>query len=202
MQEEFNRFAGFWWQPVTRGRENVFTLLYEEVDEGGVEIVRILGFPSTQPDLRPDVEEFRYPRADMPNAQSTLRLLRFSVCPRSQEITDILHYDLISSLSTVFPWVEYIVRVGWTEDGGHVWAQVLDRSQQRLELILIPESQFERSSLPKLGSSFESVSPESSEVSPIQVIMSEQSEWWVSVHDILKFLPHPDSTQVRDQSAE
>ena len=137
----------------------------------------------------------------MPNAQSTLRLLRFTVCPRSQEITDILHYDLINSLSTVFPWVEYIVRVGWTEDGGHVWAQVLDRSQQRLELILIPESQFERSSLPKLGSSFESVAPEQSEVSPIQVIMSEQSEWWVSVHDILKFLPHPDTTQVRAQLA-
>ena len=196
MQEEFNRFAGFWWQPDTRhSRENVYTLLYEEVDEGGVEIVRILGFPSTQPDLRPDVEEFRYPRADMPNAQSTLRLVRFTVCPRSQEITDILHFDLRTSLSSVFPWVEYIVRVGWTEDGRHVWAQVLDRSQQRLELILIPESQFERSSLPKLGSSFESVEP--SEVSPIQVIVSEQSEWWVSVHDILKFLPHPDSTQVR-----
>ena len=44
--------------------------------------------------------------------------------------------------------------------------------------------------------------PEQSEVSPIQVIMSEQSEWWVSVHDILKFLPHPDSTQVRPQLAD
>ena len=199
MQEEFNRFAGFWWQPDTRGRENVYTLLYEEVDEGAVEIVRILGFPSTQPDLRPDVEEFRYPRADMPNAKSTLRLLRFTVSPSTQEITDIVHYDLITSLSSVFPWVEYIVRVGWTEDGQHIWAQVLDRSQQRLELILIPESQFERSSLPKLGSSFESVGPEPSEVSPIQVIVSEQSEWWVSVHDILKFLPHQDPNQVSVQ---
>ena len=57
---------------------------------------------------------------------------------------------------TLFPWMEYIVRVGWTEDGENVWVQILDRSQQRLELVLIPESQFERSSLPKLGSSFES----------------------------------------------
>ena len=48
------------------------------------------------------------------------------------------------------------MRVGWTEDGENVWVQILDRSQQRLELVLIPESQFERSSLPKLGSSFES----------------------------------------------
>ena len=145
--------------------------MYEEVDEAGVEIVRILGFPCTQSDLRPDVEEFRYPRADMPNAVSTLRMLRFTVTPGTQEITDIVHYDLVTSLQTMFPWLEYIVRVGWTEDGGHVWAQILDRSQQRLELILIPESQFERSSLPKLGSSFDSNGPESScsEVAPIQV---------------------------------
>jgi len=196
MQEEFNRFTGFWWQPRTPGRDNIYTLLYEEVDESAVEIVRILGFPSTTPDLRPDVEEFRYPRADMPNATSTLRLLRFTLSA-SQEIIDVVHYDLITSLTTVFPWVEYLVRVGWTEDGKHVWAQVLDRSQQRLEMILIPESQFVRSSLPKLGSGIEKNGPEHTEVSPIQVIMSEQSEWWVSVHDILKFLPHPDPTQLK-----
>ena len=161
-----------------------------------MEIVRILGFPSTTPDLRPDVEEFRYPRADMPNATSTLRLLRFTLSA-SQETIDVVHYDLITSLTTVFPWVEYLVRVGWTEDGKHVWAQVLDRSQQRLEMILIPESQFVRSSLPMLGSGIEKNGPEHTEVSPIQVIMSEQSEWWVSVHDILKFLPHPDPTQLK-----
>lgn len=73
-----SRFTGFWWQPRGPGaQEHVYTLLYEEVDEGGVEIVRILGFPCTQSDLRPDVEEFRYPRADMPNAVSSLRLLRW-----------------------------------------------------------------------------------------------------------------------------
>ena len=55
-----DRFTGFWWQPRSSStRENVYSLLYEEVDEGGVEIVRILGFPCTQADLRPDVEEFR-----------------------------------------------------------------------------------------------------------------------------------------------
>lgn len=101
----------------------MYTLLYEEVDESAVEIVRILGFPSTTPDTRPDVEEFRYPRADMPNATSTLRLLRFTLSA-SQEIIDVVHYDLMASLTTVFPWVEYLVRVGWTDDGKHVWAQV------------------------------------------------------------------------------
>ena len=66
------------------------------------------------------MEEFRYPRADMPNAVSTLRLVRFSLAPGSQEVTDIVHYDLITSLQTLFPWHEYVVRVGWTEDGTQV----------------------------------------------------------------------------------
>ena len=121
------------------------------------------------------------------------------MCPVSQEITDIVHYDLVTSLQTMFPWLEYIVRVGWTEDGLYVWAQLLDRSQQRLELVLIPESQFERSSLPKIGSSLaETNGPSNGELSrPVQVITSEASEWWVSVHDILKFLPHSEPGQVR-----
>ena len=29
-----------------------------------------------------------------------------------------------------------------------------------------------------------------------KVVASEQSEWWLSVHDILHFLPHNDPTQV------
>ena len=113
------------------------------------------------------MEEFRYPRADMPNAVSTLRLVRFSLAPGSQEVTDIVHYDLITSLQTLFPWHEYVVRVGWTEDGTQVWAQLLDRSQQRLELVLIPESQFERSSLPRLGSSLDSPASSNGPGSPL-----------------------------------
>lgn len=41
----------------------------------------------------------RYPRADMPNAVSTLRMLRFTLVPGSQdEVTDIVQYDLVTSL--------------------------------------------------------------------------------------------------------
>jgi len=200
MQEEFNRFVGFWWQPKPVGGPagNTYCLLYEEVDEGNVEIVRILGFSSTTPDLRPDVEEFRYPRADTPNATSTLRMLRFTLSSK-QEVVDVESYDLRTSLTTSFPWLEYIVRVGWTDDGTHIWAQLLDRSQQRLELVLIPESQFVRSSLPRLSASPETLrnGPESAPEEALQVVASEQSEWWLSVHDILHFLPHNDPTQIR-----
>ena len=48
-----------------------------------------------------------------------------------------------------------------------VWAQLLDRSQQRLELVLIPESQFERSSLPRLGSSLDSPASSNGPGSPL-----------------------------------
>ena len=35
-----------------------------------------------------------------------------------------------------------------------------------------------------------------------KVVASEQSEWWLSVHDILHFLPHNDPTQVRSSFSQ
>lgn len=49
--------------------------------------------------------------------------LRFSLSSK-QEIVDVEHFDLLTTLTTSFPWLEYIVRVGWTDDGSHIWAQV------------------------------------------------------------------------------
>ena len=40
------------------------------------------------------------------------------------QVVDVESYDLRTSLTTSFPWLEYIVRVGWTDDGTHIWAQV------------------------------------------------------------------------------
>ena len=37
------------------------------------------------------------------------------------------HLILSDQSQSLFPWMEYIVRVGWTEDGEHVWVQILDR---------------------------------------------------------------------------
>ena len=129
-----------------------------QVDEGNVEIVRILGFSSTTPDLRPDVEEFRYPRFFSPQQRvfrSPWSLSQgwhpkchvhitdakvhsvqqtggtsISLCLEVQhsleliQVVDVESYDLRTSLTTSFPWLEYIVRVGWTDDGTHIWAQV------------------------------------------------------------------------------
>ena len=35
-------------------------------------------------DFRPDVEEFRYPRADTPNPTSTLKIVNFTLGPKKE----------------------------------------------------------------------------------------------------------------------
>jgi hypothetical protein len=57
VQEEFDRYTGYWWEPVTE-KSNHYRILYEEVDETEVEILSIFS-PS---DMR-GVDEYRYPRA-------------------------------------------------------------------------------------------------------------------------------------------
>lgn len=196
MQEEFSRYFGFWWRPETAStkQNRSYSILYEQLDEKAVEIVRILGFPPSSTDNKPEVEEFRYPRADTTNPTSTLKLINFTL-GLNKEILDCSHYELATSLKTLFPWYEYLVRAGWTPDGQNVWVQLLDRSQQRLELILVPKNQFVRCVFPKIG---DSNGPEiSRDQAPIQVITVEQSDTWVNVDDILLFLPHHDHNQVK-----
>jgi len=195
MQEEFSRYCGFWWRPETgstkQGRS--YSLLYEELDEKCVEIVRILGFPSANPESKPEVEEFRYPRADTPNPTSTLKLINFTLGTKN-EILGRVDYSMAVSLKVLFPWYEYLVRAGWTPDGQNVWVQLLDRSQQRLELVIIPKNQFIRCPFSKLGES--NGGPRETSLQ-VQVITGEQSDSWVNVHDILRFLPHNDPNQVK-----
>lgn len=85
--------------------------MYEEVDESDV---CLYSFPS--PDTMPgEVEEYRFPRTGTSNAKSKLKLVQF-VLNEALQISDVCIKDLPYSLSVVFPWLEYIVRVGWTPD--------------------------------------------------------------------------------------
>lgn len=196
MQEEFSRYSGFWWRPETSTSKQArsYSLLYEELDEKAVEIVRILGFSTNSSDTKPDVEEFRYPRADSPNPNSTLKIINFTI-GLNKEILDCCHFELGTSLKTLFPWFEYLVRVGWTPDGQNIWVQLLDRSQQRLELVLIPKNHFVSCAFPKLGET--NGADSCREQAPVQVITVEQSDSWVNVHDVLLFLPHSDQNQIK-----
>ncbi|KAM9242379.1 dipeptidyl peptidase 9 isoform 3-T3 [Dugong dugon] len=64
IQEEFDRFTGYWWCPTTswEGSEGLKTLriLYEEVDESEVEIIHV---PSPALEER-KTDSYRYPRTD------------------------------------------------------------------------------------------------------------------------------------------
>ena len=173
-QEEFSRFNGFWWRPIpgeaTQAGQKYY-ILYEEVDESEVEVMKFPTIGST------DVEEFRFPKAGSINSRSILKMVQFILTnsnadqgndqpadeselmsstddtmqqqPSSSNqpfkasiLTDVQKFDLFFTLETFFPWMEYIVRIGWTPDGQYVWTQLLDRPQQLLVIVLIPISSF------------------------------------------------------------
>lgn len=89
--------------------DGIYRIVYEEVDESDV---CVFTFPSSQA-ATGDYEEYRFPRAGTANAKSKLKLVQFTL-NESLQITDICIKDLPYSLTVVFPWLEYIVRVGWT----------------------------------------------------------------------------------------
>ncbi|CAH1971216.1 unnamed protein product [Acanthoscelides obtectus] len=185
MQEEFSRYQGYWWQP--RCTDGVYRILYEEVDEGDV---KVFCFPSSHSDSG-EVEEFRFPRAGCPNSKSYLKMMEFKVNEHLQ-IIDISHLELQFSLAMLFPWMEYMVRVGWTPNAEYIWVQLLDRRQQRLELVLLSLSNFTEA-LPVFDDSTNAYlgSP------VVQVIYSQESNIWINVHDILHFLPSSDNNEVQ-----
>lgn len=91
--------------------DGIYRIVYEEVDESDV---LLFTFPSSQSGDG-DYEEYRFPRAGTPNAKSKLRLVEFTLSELLQ-ITNICTRDLECPLSVTFPWLEYVVRVGWTPD--------------------------------------------------------------------------------------
>eukprot|EP00095_Tigriopus_kingsejongensis_P006537 maker-scaffold842_size89644-snap-gene-0.13 protein:Tk06537 transcript:maker-scaffold842_size89644-snap-gene-0.13-mRNA-1 annotation:"dipeptidyl peptidase 9" len=209
MQEEFNRFTGFWWRPYTQ--DDTYWLLYEEVDEQDVDLLR---FP--QPNS-PEVEEFRFPRPGTNNAKSTLRIVQFTLSPTTSTISNVVHLALKMPLDHVFSYAEYIVRAGWTPDGKMVWVQLLNRRQQLLEVVAIPFESFEKTNLKPVYRPSRSIASEFANGRSVaneffangdafapasstalssanatlqcQVIYTRTSDTWVQVNDILVFLP-------------
>ncbi|KAI4482250.1 hypothetical protein M0804_008801 [Polistes exclamans] len=181
MQEEFTRYIGFWWQP--KSNDGIYRIVYEEVDESEV---KIFCFPSTS--NSEDVDEFRFPRAGMPNARSNLKMVQFRLTETLQIVDDEI-LELQYPLQIMFPWMEYMVRVGWTPDAQYVWVQLLDRKQQKLELVLLSVDNFCEPPT--------SVYNTKSSSGSVQVLYSEQSAVWVNVNDLLYFLPSDDPTEVK-----
>ena len=127
LQEEFNRFTGFFWRPVHDSSDttSTYTLLYEEVDESMVELLKFV-CPYGPPG---DVEEFRFPRAGFANAKSVLRTVSFEL-DGEDRIVAIRGGELKVPLESQFELLEYIVRMGWTPDGQKYAADSYERQIQ------------------------------------------------------------------------
>ncbi|KFM80750.1 Dipeptidyl peptidase 9, partial [Stegodyphus mimosarum] len=159
--------------------------MYEEVDECDVEILHLPCFGDEK-----ELEVFRFPRAGTNNAKSSVKIVQFTVTPTNQiEVLSELHPS--ESLQTICPNAEYLVRAGWTPDGRHVWAQVLDRQQCHQQLVLLPLSSFV-SSDPSLD--FLTNHVENNPV--VQIIYEETSTVWINVHDILYFFTQDNSREI------
>ncbi|KAJ1525894.1 hypothetical protein ONE63_009085 [Megalurothrips usitatus] len=205
IQEEFCRYHGFWWQ--WSSNDNVYRIAYEEVDESEV---KIYGFPSYLHN-NGEVEEFRFPRAGTPNSKSTLKLVEFKVSG-SLQIIDVKELEMVTPLSLLFPWMEYLVRVGWTPESDFIWVQLLDRKQQHLEVVLISVDYFVEVSSPATSPASFTTSPFSpspkSPPSPsnhyithnkplVLTLCSQDSDLWINVNNLIHFFPKTDENEVK-----
>ncbi|KAJ3152987.1 dipeptidylpeptidase [Geranomyces michiganensis] len=185
MQEEFRRFTGYWWAPMRSdnatgsyrnnwANESKERILSIRVDETRVEKVYL-----PRPGLDGETDEYRYPRAGKSNASAELEVLEFdgafggggAHCRR-----------LWGSfrLHKAFPWMEYIVRAGWTPNGRYVHCQLLNRVQSRTALILVPLTLFHTDDDRHLA-------PFLNPDERIVVLVDERSDTWINVTDVTQF---------------
>ncbi|XP_070774551.1 dipeptidyl peptidase 9 isoform X9 [Enoplosus armatus] len=189
IQEEFDRFTGYWWSPSAvedpNGGKTVY-LLYEEVDETEVEIIHV---PSPALEER-KADAYRYPRTGSKNPQATLKLAEIKTDHQGR-IVSTQDKELAVPFTSLFPGTEYIARVGWTSDGKYGWAVLLDRSQRKLQLVLLPPALF----IPVTDDPAqrqESLEAVPSNTQPY-IIYEETTDVWINVHDI--FYPFIQTTE-------
>uniref|UniRef100_A0A665V8S7 dipeptidyl-peptidase IV n=1 Tax=Echeneis naucrates TaxID=173247 RepID=A0A665V8S7_ECHNA len=179
-QEEFDRFTGYWWSPETTTESDggkTLRILYEEVDESEVEIIHV---PSPALEER-KTDAYRYPRAGSKNPKITLKLTEIKT-DADGRIVNSQEKELPVAFSCLFPGAEYITRAGWTKDGRYAWAAMMDRRQQRLQLVLLPPELFIPAQQDQ-SSRQQSLEALADAVQPF-IIYQETSNIWINVHDI------------------
>ncbi|KAJ3219259.1 dipeptidylpeptidase [Dinochytrium kinnereticum] len=192
MQEEFHRFTGYWWAPsdvisavkLRSGEDIIEKILYLEVDESQVDFVCI-----ARPGLDGAVDKFRYPRVGKANATADIKVVSFNstLLKAGNQVAPVIRglHGLLS-LKHLFPWIEYIPRVGWLPDGLGIWAQLLNRSQRRSVLIEIPLEAFMTMDEYHLALS-------SGSIPSIIILCDERSDCWINVTDVVYFMKTPSS---------
>ncbi|EDV25262.1 uncharacterized protein TRIADDRAFT_24254 [Trichoplax adhaerens] len=180
MQEEFDRYTGYYWQPCPSvtdadGDQGLYRILYEETDESMVELVGI--------NNGSNVDYYRYPRVGKPNAVARLKITEFQYV-NGEFLSPIVEYELLQCLDDLFPNVEYLVRFGWLPDSSAVYAQIVDRMQLKSQLVVVPLSCFIPILIPKSASRMPSTDSHS-----VYVLLQEESTVWINVHNLIHFLP-------------
>uniref|UniRef100_A0A914BVD4 Dipeptidyl peptidase 9 n=1 Tax=Acrobeloides nanus TaxID=290746 RepID=A0A914BVD4_9BILA len=161
-QEELERFDGYWWSPQR------LELLYERVDE-----TKVTKLAFECPGKPPSTEPIHYPLVGTENARSTLRMVVFD-SSNNTSTDKRLAFDLNDHV----PWQEYLVRAGWTDDGNNVYAQFMDRLQNKMAILLISREAF--------VSDEEIVSKDSNSL--IRVVYQEDSTIWLNSHNLTRFI--------------
>ncbi|KAF8561711.1 hypothetical protein P879_08105 [Paragonimus westermani] len=198
VQEEFDRYVGFWWQPpdtsaVVPGPDTVYRILFEMLDERHVEEVHLQDGHT--------METHRYPKAGNANSVSDLLICQFRWT--ENQVSHLQRLRLPRNLLQLVPGgFEYLARAGWVPGGQYVWCQLVTRTQEHLELILVPvcnfQDLFSRNLYDPVNSDFVTgVSPKPSELSAqnlhpfIRLLVEKDDQRWIEINDLFTFLSLP-----------
>ena len=146
-QEEMDRFTGYWWAP------DESAIAFERYDEAKVPIAK-------RPEVYADHTEVidqRYPAAGQANVDVKLGV----VSPDGGEARLV---DLGKNPDI------YLARVDWLPDGKHLSYQLLQRSQQQLDLNLVDANTLTQ-----------------------RTLLTETSKVWINLNDDLHFLKKGDA---------
>lgn len=184
VQEEFNRYSGYWWYPnkqLNPDNSCTYRLVYEETDESLVELTYIT--PSCTDDAAYD--EYRYPRAGTPNSNVYLKMIEFTVSADKTQPLIIQQKRMYKNFYQLFNWFEYLTRAKFTPDGKNFWVEIYDRLQGHTANLLIPLDYFvfdNDESIEMEASSMESTSKY------IICLYEQQSNIWINAHSSMTFL--------------
>ena len=146
-QEEMSRFTGYWWAP------DDSAIAFERYDETRVPIVKRTEVYAD----RTDTIEQRYPGSGKNNVEVKLGL----IAPDGGEARFI---DLGGDPDI------YLTRVDWLPDGKRLSYQLMQRSQQRLDLNLVDAKTLQQ-----------------------RTLLTEESKTWINLNDDLRFLKSRDA---------
>jgi dipeptidyl-peptidase 9 len=184
IQEEFDRYTGYWWSPQVRknenGDEHTYSLLYLEVDETKVPRVSIAD-PVTG-----TADNFVFPRPGEQNATSRVRVVQFTISDHNALANaTVTTLGLVVAIEDVWSDCEYIPRAHWTPNGDSFLLQLVDRKQQQLKIAQVNVSQH----MAEL-----TVNPVTTgSSSAMQIVHEESSDIWINTTNIFAVLSDNDT---------